>query len=124
MTKIDNPFHEYVEDLFSSLGQIKIRKMFGGSGVYAGEEMFALLYDGQVYLKTDDALKAELEQAGGRAFEWTNPQTGVQMKLSYVSMSADEMENSDNAGRLGRRALQAASDARQNRVKSPRRRAF
>jgi len=124
MTKIDHPFHEYVEELFASLGRIKIRKMFGGAGVYAGEEMFALLYNGEVYLKSDDVLRAELEQAGGRAFEWTNPKTGIEMKLSYVSISESHMEAPDVASRLGRRALIAASDARQNRVKSPRRRAF
>ena len=43
MTKLDNPFHTYVEDLFANLGRIRIRKMFGGAGVYSGEDMFALI---------------------------------------------------------------------------------
>ena len=57
MTKLDNPFHTYVEDLFANLGRIRIRKMFGGAGVYSGEDMFALIDKDRVYVKSDDALK-------------------------------------------------------------------
>lgn len=64
MTKLDNPFHTYVEDLFANLGRIRIRKMFGGAGVYSGEDMFALIDKDRVYVKSDDALKADLESEG------------------------------------------------------------
>ena len=91
MTKMDNPFHAYVEDLFANLGRIRIRKMFGGAGVYSGEDMFALINEDRVYVKSDDSLKADLESEGGESFEWTNPNTGKTIKMSYVSLPVDAL---------------------------------
>ena len=38
-------FHAFVVELFAGLGPVRIRRMFGGAGVYAGEVMFALIDD-------------------------------------------------------------------------------
>ena len=117
-----NPFYEYVGDLFEALGQIRIRKMFGGAGVYSGEDMFALLDGDQIYLKTDEALKAELVAEGGSSFEWTNPKTGKTMVMSYVSLPASAIDDADEACVWARKARDVAMRARQAKVKSPRRR--
>ena len=117
-----NPFYDYVGDLFAALGQIRIRKMFGGAGVYSGEDMFALLDGDQIYLKTDDALKIKLVAEGGSAFEWTNPKTGKTMVMSYVSIPSSALDDTDEACVWARKALDVAMRARQAKVKSPRRR--
>lgn len=119
--KQSNPFHDYIEDMFSDLGQIRIRKMFGGAGVYAGEEMFALLDNDQIYIKVDEDLRADLEAEGGEPFQWTNPKTGRTMVMSYVSMPVNALEDTEQASALGRKALQVAKQARRAKVKSPRR---
>ena len=33
---------ESIRDLFQELGPVRVRRMFGGQGIYAGERMFAL----------------------------------------------------------------------------------
>lgn len=124
MTKLDNPFHTYVEDLFANLGRIRIRKMFGGAGVYSGEDMFALIDKDRVYVKSDDALKADLESEGGEAFEWTNPSTGKTIRMSYVSLPINALDDRDEASAWGRKALEVAIQARRAKVKSPRRMTF
>ena len=124
MTKQTNPFHEYVEDLFANLGRIRIRKMFGGAGVYSGQDMFALIDHDRVYVKSDDALKADLESEGGEAFEWTNPNTGKTMKMSYVSLPENALDDREEASAWGRKALDVAIQARRAKVKSPRRMTF
>lgn len=124
MTRMDNPFHNYVEDLFSNLGRIRIRKMFGGAGVYSGEDMFALIDDDRVYVKSDDALKADLQSEGGESFEWTNPQTGKTITMSYVSLPVNALDDRDEASEWGRKALDVAIQARRAKVKSPRRTPF
>ena len=124
MTKLDNPFHTYVEDLFSGLGRIRIRKMFGGAGVYSGEDMFALIDDDRVYVKSDDALKADLESEGGEAFEWTNPNTGRTITMSYVSLPVEALDDRTSTSDWGRKALDVAIQARRAKVKSPRRMTF
>ncbi|MEC7291119.1 MAG: TfoX/Sxy family protein [Pseudomonadota bacterium] len=124
MTKQDNPFHTYVEDLFASLGRIRIRKMFGGAGVYSGEDMFALIDQDRIFVKSDDALKADLEQEGGEAFEWTNPNTGKTIQMSYVSLPVNALDDREEASAWARKALDVAIEARRAKVKSPRRSTF
>ncbi|MEM7640256.1 MAG: TfoX/Sxy family protein [Pseudomonadota bacterium] len=124
MTKLDNPFHTYVEDLFANLGRIRIRKMFGGAGVYSGEDMFALIDQDQIYVKSDDALKESLQSEGGQPFEWTNPSTGKTIKMSYVSLPVNALDDRDEASAWGRKALDVAVQARRAKVKSPRRMTF
>lgn len=124
MTKMDNSFHTYVEDLFASLGRIRIRKMFGGAGVYSGEDMFALINEDRVYVKSDDTLKADLESEGGESFEWTNPSTGKTIKMSYVSLPVDALDDRVSASDWARKALDVAIQARRAKVKSPRRMTF
>ena len=119
--KQTNPFHNYVEDLFATLGNIRIRKMFGGAGVYAGEEMFALVDNDQIYVKADDDLKADLQAEGGEPFMWTNPKTGRTMTMSYVSLPVNAMDDTEQASQWGRKALDVAKEARRAKVKSPRR---
>lgn len=124
MTKMDNPFHTYVEDLFANLGRIRIRKMFGGAGVYSGEDMFALIDKDRVYVKSDEDLKECLESAGGKVFEWTNPTTGKTIQMSYVSLPVNALDDRDKVSALGRKALDVAVQARRAKVKSPRRMTF
>ena len=124
MTKLDNPFHTYVEDLFANLGRIRIRKMFGGAGVYSGEDMFALIDKDRVYVKSDDMLKADLVSEGGEAFEWTNPSTGKTIRMSYVSLPVNALDDREEASAWGRKALDVAVQARRAKVKSPRRMTF
>ena len=124
MTKLDNPFHTYVEDLFANLGRIRIRKMFGGAGVYSGEDMFALIDKDRVYVKSDDSLKEHLESEGGEPFEWTNPSTGKTIRMSYVSLPVNALDDRDEASAWGRKALDVAIQARRAKVKSPRRMTF
>ncbi|MCR9271239.1 MAG: TfoX/Sxy family protein [Henriciella sp.] len=124
MTKLDNPFHTYVEDLFANLGRIRIRKMFGGAGVYSGEDMFALIDKDRVYVKSDDQLKERLESEGGEPFEWTNPSTGKTITMSYVSLPVNALDDREEASAWGRKALDVAIQARRAKVKSPRRMTF
>lgn len=122
MTRQDNPLHSYVEDLFGKLGRIRIRKMFGGAGVYAGEDMFALLDGDRIYIKADDNLRADLEAEGSKPFEWTNPTTGKTITMSYVSLPDTAMDDPEEATSWGEKALSVAIAARRAKVKSPRRR--
>ena len=124
MTKLDNPFHTYVEDLFANLGRIRIRKMFGGAGVYSGEDMFALIDKDRVYVKSDENLKEHLESEGGEPFEWTNPNTGKTIQMSYVSLPVNALDDREEASAWGRKALDVAIQARRAKVKSPRRMTF
>ncbi len=106
-------FHDFVTDLFRSMGDVSIRRMFGGAGVYAQGVMFALLAEDEVYLKTDAALRAALEVEGGEAFVWERPSDGRRMEMGYVSLPSAAMDDADEASAWGRRALSVALAAKQ-----------
>jgi DNA transformation protein len=100
-------FHAFVEELFAGLGPVRIKRMFGGAGIYAGETMFGLIDDETVYLKADDALKAELAAEGsvswvyaGRAEPMTN--------TSYWRLPETALDDPDEAAAWARKALAVA----------------
>ncbi|MFN3912344.1 TfoX/Sxy family protein [Hyphomonas sp.] len=108
MAKPPDPFHEFVAELFAPMGPVSIRRMFGGAGVFRDGLMFALLGDDTIYLKTDAALRADLEAEGCAPFLWTKPSTGEEIDMGYVSLPSSAMDDPDEASQWGKRALAAA----------------
>lgn len=50
------------------LGALQARPMFGGHGLYLDDVMFGLIYDGRLYLKTDEQSRPLFERAGAEPF--------------------------------------------------------
>ena len=98
-------FHEFVEELFAPLAPLRIKRMFGGAGVWSGEQIFAILADDVIYLKADAGLRAALEAEGGEVFVWTNPKTGKTNEMQYVSLPSAALDDPDQAADWARRAL-------------------
>jgi len=107
----ENSFHDFVRELFEGLGPVQIKRMFGGAGGYADGVMFLLLADDSVYLKTDDALKAELREAGSGPFIWTpenGPRAGEKVEMGYWRLPDSALDDPDEAAAWGRKALAVA----------------
>jgi DNA transformation protein and related proteins len=103
---------EAIRDLFSSLGPIRIRRMFGGQGIYLGDLMFALEADGELYLKADAALDA-FRAAGSRPF--TYERRGRTARMNYWRLPDAAVDDPDEAARWGRLALDAARRSAQGK---------
>lgn len=128
---MDADFFAFVEEVFAGVGQVRIRRMFGGAGVYAQGAMFALLAEDTIYLKVDDALKTALADAGSAPFIWvpdSGPRKGKPVDMGYWRLPDSALDNPDEATQWGRRALavaQAAASTRRgaatSRAKRPKR---
>lgn len=59
-----------VAELFAPVVAVRTRRMFGGLGIYSGEAMFALAFDGEIFLKTTDATRPEFIAAGSKPFRY------------------------------------------------------
>jgi DNA transformation protein len=106
-----NSFHDYVKELFAGLGPVQIKRMFGGAGGYADGVMFLLLADDAIYLKADDALKAELRAEGCGPFVWepqSGPRVGEKVDLGYWRLPDSALDDPDEAAAWGRKALAIA----------------
>lgn len=111
MPAADSSFHEYVKELFSGLGPVQIKRMFGGAGGYADGVMFLLLGNDTIHIKVDEALKAELREEGSGPFEWTpqnGPRAGETIDLGYWRLPDSALDDPDEAAIWGRKALAIA----------------
>jgi DNA transformation protein len=104
-------FHDFVRELFAGLGPVQIKRMFGGAGGYADGLMFLLLADEAIYLKTDDALRVELREAGSGPFLWTpqsGPRAGEKVEMSYWRLPDSALDDPEEAAICCRKALAVA----------------
>lgn len=100
---------ESIQDLFQELGPVRIRKMFGGQGIYAHERMFALELGGEIYLKVDEANRPAFEAAGSRPFIYEA--NGRSTAMSYWQMPGEGLDDPAAAAHWGRTAIDAAARA-------------
>jgi hypothetical protein len=88
----------FAVDLFSDMGRLAARRMFGGAGLYAGGVMFGLVDDDVIYLKVDETLRTDLAAAGARSWIYTErkgPKAGIPGNFILVPAGI-------GAGRSGR----------------------
>jgi DNA transformation protein len=100
-------FNDFVIELFEGLGPVRIRRMFGGAGVYAGDVMFGLIDDETLYLKTDDALKAELAAEGSVGWVYSRA-PGKWEETSYWRLPETALDDPEEAVAWARKSLAVA----------------
>ena len=81
------------------------RAMFGGHGIYRDGRMFALVYDGTVYMKVSDE---EAKTSDRAPFQ---PPTGQTIR-TFREIGAEELEDRGLLAALVERAQRAASSPR------------
>jgi len=91
-------FLEFVLDQLSGLRRVTSRRMFGGIGLYCGDDFFALIDEGRLYFCTDETTRKRYEARGMKAFEYA---PGKVLKSYYeipVDVLEDDAELCDWAG--------------------------
>ena len=92
---------------FATLGTLEIKRMFGGAGVYRHGTIVALLDDGVVWLKGDEALGAAFVEAGSRQFTYPT-KDGRTMSMGYWTLPEAALDDPDEAVAWARRSLDVA----------------
>ena len=62
---------EGLREVFASVISVRVRRMFGGHGIYDGEIMFALEQQGEIYLKADTESEGRFVAAGSSPFVYS-----------------------------------------------------
>lgn len=92
----DTSFHDYiVYDLLGGLFGISSKSMFGGYGVYKDGKIFAIIVDGELYLKgqkeTEDFFKSHKSQ------KFTYSKKNVKVyEMNYWFVPEEVYENRDS----------------------------
>lgn len=59
---------KFVEDVFASLGNIRVRKMFSGGGIYCDGIIFGLISRNIIFLKVDPSSTSDYQAEGSSPF--------------------------------------------------------
>jgi DNA transformation protein and related proteins len=85
--------------------------MFGGAGIYREGLMFALVFDGAIFLKVDDASIPDFEREGSRPFVYTRAKSPGKIgraSLSYWRLPERLYDDPEDLARWAERALAIA----------------
>jgi DNA transformation protein len=100
---------EALKELFKPFGEVTVKRMFGGSGVYAQGLCFAIESDGEVFLKVDAESQATFSAAGSSPFIYVAK--GKPMPTSYWRLPARAYDEADELRRWASFGLDAAHRA-------------
>lgn len=96
-----------LRDLFSGLGDVSVRRLFGGKGIYHNGVIVAVFLRDELRLKGDDVLAPELEAAGGRRWTYTHARHGRQVSMPYWSVPESALDDPDEMAAWARKAYEA-----------------
>jgi len=117
-----NAMVELSVELLAPLGAVRVRRMFGGWGLYVGDVFVALVLEDQLYLKTRPETTEAFAAAGCRPFTYSAK--GRAVTIGYWSAPAEAMESPALMEPWARLALKAALAARGATAPRRRRRAL
>ena len=109
-------FVDYLVEQLAPLGDVSARGMFGGWGIYSEGRMFALVADDTLYIKVDDANRADVEREGLQPFRYDRADKTVAV-MSYYQPPTAALDDREMLCAWARKGIEAAARAA---VKKPR----
>lgn len=113
-------YKAFVLEQLDPIGDIRIRHMFGGGGVYYGDLMFGLIAGETLYFKADDQNRPDFEAEGMGPFVYEPPakdgKTGKKIAMSYWELPERLYDEADELTVWARNAIDAAA---RSKAKSP-----
>jgi DNA transformation protein and related proteins len=88
---VSNDYLAYLQDLFEWLPRVRIKRMFGGAGLYSDELFFAIADDNAVYLKADKQSEAFYRQRGAEQFSYE--MKGKPSHMNFWLVPAEVLED-------------------------------
>jgi DNA transformation protein len=106
----------FAEELFAGLGPLALKPMFGGGAVSAHGRTFALILQGELWIKVDAETDAAFADAGAPRFSYSR-KDGRVVDVAYRRLPETALDDPDEALSWARLGLEAADRAA---VKKPR----
>lgn len=106
-------YTDYLVEVFSGLGQVQIRRMFGGHGVFYDGLMIGLVASDVLYLKADADSAKTFTERGLAQFVYNKK--GSPTGMSYYQAPEEIFDDPDDALHWGRLAYDAALRSKQTK---------
>lgn len=112
-------FTQSLLDVFRLFGPLRLRRMFGGYGLFHDGLMFAIVLNGTLYLKADAQNAGMFTQRGLPRFEYSRQ--GRSVGMSYYRAPENLFDNQEEAAHWARQSFGAAlrTSARQQKTPTP-----
>ena len=115
-------FVDFVLDQLADIDAMSARRMFGGTGLYAGDVFFGIVFADILYLKVNEATRETYERAGMNPFK---PYRDRPTTMQYYEVPVQVLEDRDELAKWARGAIAVAIQSRRSKSRaSTRRRAF
>ncbi|MDF2182961.1 TfoX/Sxy family protein [Neptuniibacter sp. CAU 1671] len=97
---------DFLLDQLSGFRTVRTKRMFGGHGIFAGDLMFALVVNDQLYLKADANLAAVFIDEGCQQF--TYQKQGKTAHINYYTAPEETLDDPEMMAQWAERAYQVA----------------
>ncbi|KQR68730.1 TfoX/Sxy family protein [Rhizobium sp. Leaf341] len=97
-----------IEELFSGLGPVTIKRMFGGKGIYRNGLIVAIDLNSELMLKADRDTAPLFEAAGARQWHYPGRAGKKPVFMPYWSIPDQALDDPDEMTRWARLAYDAA----------------
>jgi len=102
-------FVEYLLELFHPFGEVKVKSMFGGFGIFLSDFMFGLVSDDTLYLRGDEKSRSEFQSKGLSPFVYR--MKGKECTMPYYQAPDEAMEDPEEMAQWAKKAYDAAKRA-------------
>ncbi len=107
---VSDSYLDYLKDLLDWLPQLRVKRMFGGAGLYSDDLFFAIADEGELYLKADEQ-SVDFYRQGG-ATQFTYESKGKLSRMNYWLAPGEVIEDPQALRRWVDTALESALRAR------------
>jgi DNA transformation protein len=107
---VSDEYVAHIRDLLSAFEPLRIKRMFGGAGIYSGDLSFAILVDDALYLKADDSTRGDYESRGLHPFTY-RMRNGRTASMSYYPVPPEAIDDPESLSAWAAKALDAARRA-------------
>ena len=118
---VSGEYKAFVKEVLEPLGDIRIRNMFGGAGVYYRDLMFGLIASETLHFKADDINKGDFEEEGMTQFLYEAPpkdgKEGRKISMSYWEIPDRLYDEPDELIEWAKAAIEAATRNKKTKPK-------
>lgn len=100
-------FLELVLEQLATVGRLRARAMFGGYGIYRDDRIFAIIADGRLFFKADEAVRGDFEARGLAPFTYIA--RGKTVTMQYFEAPPDVFDDAEAMRHWAGKALGAAA---------------
>jgi DNA transformation protein len=93
-------FRDFVLEQLAALDNLRCKRMFGGHGLYCGDQFFGIVYDGSLYFKTHPETLQEYIEYRSAVFAPSEKQ----VLKNYREVPVEILEDSESLQLWARRA--------------------